>query len=1682
MMDIRYNGRTDIGRQREDNQDTFLAEEITFMGSEAVLLAAVDGVGGYAGGGIAAMTAATSLRAYLDACPLPDPEAALEQAMVIANNAVFDARRPGCGDMGCVASTCVLDGRHALYYAHVGDTRIYIYKDGQLQKVSHDHSLVGAMEEEGELTEQEAMEHPHRNIISRMLGEEPHRRGDGFVEHGTVHISGPSQVLLCSDGLTDQLCAREIKAILDEDIPPEEKTARMIHEANEKGGKDNITVVLAEVNIPADDPVPPDCTAQTKETTDNNKMNKTMNNRSKKNGIIAMIVVTLCFLLASVCLYRNQRPMLETVKKAYGEKRAVCMNGDLPARTLEAVLVKNGYYRDEDDARCISLHWTALADNARPVETLWGLKRWTCQLPALKARSEGGKVLRTLADSSFAKIGVTPEVKAMYANGGAIPPVATGADAVIEARVVDSETREAIPGTIVRLKEHYYETVPQDTLERRHVIETRDSVVAYAMTDERGIARFDAVPGRSYSVLPVKEGYEYGQEKGTVDGYLKSGRTTYTFKEREHRIDVFPESTFSQIKTSMAVTVRTPEEYSGKYLLSILVFLLSWWLAFFAVLLRDRKLGQPSETALIPVLMMITGVGLLAQFSMLNPMTDRLLGFKTALTVGLASIIFVVLQRLDVVRWYASDYRLGGRRIKFDPLTGSSFRPLGRVYALAAFALLLLLCFFGSSPEHSDAKISLFGAFQPADLVKLLVVVFLAAFFSAREDEIRAFSKTTDKVSLRLQLRTVALVCAWIVAICALYLIVLSSMGEGLILVLVFISCYSLARGDLWQMALGVVTYVAFIVVAELVSPSVWAVVIASALWLALWLGISLLGKKVIYESAVFFNLLLFIIAAGGSILKMVPLTAHQGEKLLNRKEMTFTGVWENEVPGVGDQVYLSIQGIATGGLTGQGLGKGHPNLTPAFTTDMVIAGISEQMGYVMIVCLMMAYMILAYLGMKTALKSGHPFVYYLVIGITLATIIQWLYIFGATLGVFCLSGVPAPMLAYGKSSLLLHVMAYSLVVAASRYPAGSFRSDVGAPVRSVLVLPAIYMVAILLLGYGMRYAVFERSSTIARPGVFLTSDEDLSVEYNPRIAKVLDRLDAGDIYDRNGLLLATSSREKVLDNIESYADCGIPVSFVEEEAGRYRRRYYPFGPHLSYVIGTYDDNILWSNSLTNPYGLGIEHSHFSFLRGFDNSKKDRYGNPYRETVTHARRQTDRFLPERSVEVSETVTFYDYSAIVPLVKRGAGARAMKRWNESRSSRNITLTLDAKLQAVLQRRMAEKIAEDPVLSRNPQMIVDVFVQEVKTGDMLASANYPLPDLEAIRDLNSRGQYRFDESDPNARAIAMRDAAITQTPCGSAIKPAVALAAQMSRGENVFNQSFYVDEKEIIERGRVKEPYGHRVGFDEAMKNSSNGFFIFFGLHNDVFRKMGELFKLIGVRLDGHEGRGALVPYVLDQAELTPKTDASYDAEVDYMRNRAVPLYQTYAKQRDEEGKPYRLNAFRGSGEWWGWFYGQSTIHASPLNMARLVSIIASDGVFIPTRYVLKLGNEDVPVKDSVILVSEGTGRLLESMCSEAQKHRERGYVLPGSVDGVGRFFSKTGTPERGLYVKDGKGGLVYTVQNDGWYIFGLPCASTQSYLAVAIRMERLGSGGSSLAVKFASEVVIPAFRECGYQVD
>ncbi|WP_373513161.1 PP2C family serine/threonine-protein phosphatase [Persicitalea sp.] len=239
-------GQTDTGQRRTDNQDTFICSSV--WSKSSALLAVIDGVGGYAGGEQAAAIAKKSIEKYM-ATPNGDPLSMLREAVVFANNQIDTQRQQDdqLAQMCCVLTTAVADIQLGkLYFVHVGDTRLYRYRQGRLEKLTNDHSLVGMREDANELTEGEAMRHPRRNEILREIGLAAHRVDDpDFLESGETSFQPGDQLLLCSDGLTDMITQAQVKGILEQTLNLQEQLAELIHLANEQGGSDNITIVLA---------------------------------------------------------------------------------------------------------------------------------------------------------------------------------------------------------------------------------------------------------------------------------------------------------------------------------------------------------------------------------------------------------------------------------------------------------------------------------------------------------------------------------------------------------------------------------------------------------------------------------------------------------------------------------------------------------------------------------------------------------------------------------------------------------------------------------------------------------------------------------------------------------------------------------------------------------------------------------------------------------------------------------------------------------------------------------------------------------------------------------------------------------------------------------------------------------------------------------------------------------------------------------------------------------------------------------------------------------------------------------------------------------------------------------------------------------------------------------------------
>lgn len=238
-------GTTDLGKVRDNNEDVYLTEEIS--NGQFIIAGVIDGVGGYEGGEVAAAVTKEAILSELTAIGA-DVIAQLCLAFSLANEEILSKKLldPKLSEMACVATVAVIDRQNnQLHYVHVGDTRLYLFRDNSLVKLSQDQSFVGFLEDSGRLTETAAMEHPKRNQINQALGlSNTEELSDAYFETGSSPFLPADLILICSDGLTDMVDKSAIAAILGADNTLKVKGAQLIEAANNAGGEDNITVVL----------------------------------------------------------------------------------------------------------------------------------------------------------------------------------------------------------------------------------------------------------------------------------------------------------------------------------------------------------------------------------------------------------------------------------------------------------------------------------------------------------------------------------------------------------------------------------------------------------------------------------------------------------------------------------------------------------------------------------------------------------------------------------------------------------------------------------------------------------------------------------------------------------------------------------------------------------------------------------------------------------------------------------------------------------------------------------------------------------------------------------------------------------------------------------------------------------------------------------------------------------------------------------------------------------------------------------------------------------------------------------------------------------------------------------------------------------------------------------------------
>jgi protein phosphatase len=221
---------TDIGLVREGNEDSYLTEEPLF--------AVADGMGGHRGGEVASQLAVETLEKLFRQGAGELPDQVQEANRVVFERSVVDRKVAGMGTT--LTAALVQDDRVRL--AHVGDSRAYLLRDGELRLLTEDHTLVHRMVSEGEISKEEAQTHPQRSVLTRAIGVDT----VVDVDDETLQVRPSDRLLLCTDGLTSMVSEDEIEEVLRSVPDAQEAAQRLVRIANEAGGMDNTTVLVLD--------------------------------------------------------------------------------------------------------------------------------------------------------------------------------------------------------------------------------------------------------------------------------------------------------------------------------------------------------------------------------------------------------------------------------------------------------------------------------------------------------------------------------------------------------------------------------------------------------------------------------------------------------------------------------------------------------------------------------------------------------------------------------------------------------------------------------------------------------------------------------------------------------------------------------------------------------------------------------------------------------------------------------------------------------------------------------------------------------------------------------------------------------------------------------------------------------------------------------------------------------------------------------------------------------------------------------------------------------------------------------------------------------------------------------------------------------------------------------------------
>ncbi|WP_299467054.1 FtsW/RodA/SpoVE family cell cycle protein [Mucilaginibacter sp.] len=1331
---------------------------------------------------------------------------------------------------------------------------------------------------------------------------------------------------------------------------------------------------------------------------------------------IFLLLISVLFVFLFFRLYSVLQLRFTDVDKRLQDGTMINLNAKDPAGQLKELLTRGYYFDDKRDINLITATVASNIGTGQKIDNIGELNKRKYFIIADEAFEKGGESFKSRVSASRSLLGYTGEDSVLFvserSSPAKVPSVTDLAMGQHSISGVITNKKQPVAGVLVRLDM----ILPQDSIyndeeldEVKPVTENGSGfkkvylpdsagkrrlqqLTAYARTNEQGVAEFKNLPeGKAFKLLPLQPGYQFGTSQGVQN---LDDDESLTFSQSPHTIRLFSTKDFNILKKEKSLIIRTPQEFNDWFWIISGSFIAAF---LFVHLLLSWKFST-SDQLILPVVMILTGLSFLTLLSLQDPLRDRFLAKDMLVYLGIGLVALLVMLQFNLRRFTPDSWIY--RMLVFKHNRNASN---GWPWVVLAATLLAMTIKFGTGPEGSGVKVNLFG-FQPSEIVKYLIILFLAGFFAANEKLISEYTSWSKRWSFF----SFALIA---ILVTLLLFLLLGDLGPAMVVCFTFIVLFSFSRGDFMFMAGAVVLYV----IVSWVVKNVWLSALITAAIAALFM---LFKRRQLSESA----MMVLIIMAAFLTIDQIPylgkLFPGPVQRLVDRKAI-WQDAWNNEVYG-GDQVANGLWAMSSGGVSGQGVGEGFAKTIPEAHTDMILPSMGEEFGWTGIVCIFLLFLVYLHRSILIGRRTGTPFLFYLCAGIGVSTFVQFLLIAGGSTGALPLSGVSLPFQSYGGSSLVANLLASGFLLSASLVRGTPVQMNYISRQQDKNLVPALIaaFVGVTLLTVNVSRYLFNNKKWVVQPALVADKSGARMFSYNPRIAILMNRLEAGNIYDRDGVLLATSNPELIKKQHRKLVIAGAQGYNIDSAMHKRLDRYYPFEEQMFFWTGDANSGVFNGS----PNGYFAEYEHAAELRGFKMPTTN-------YNVTANRYQEDRFLARGVKEM--TVVKKDYSEISPLLIAGINSKEVAAFKNR--NRDVRLTMDAGLQTSIQ----NSIASDTALLDNR---VSVVVMEANTGDVLTSAVYPLPPVHNWEKLTMS----YYEQNQLANWTTTQDLGFTlATQPGSTAKLVTTMASFNKLGLAAADKKYNVASYERIRTKGIEPDETGLITLERAVAKSNNVYFIKLANQEHLQEDMATVYLKTGMFLHGVGG------YYYGRDKL------SADQEEKWRKLWRKTEFNT--KPRYDPNNIRRTRAKGISGMAWG----QGELIATPASVARLASSIANGGVLHQNRYVLKVSDSVTSVKPGTKIANDPKyAGLIRQYMIEQSAPKE--YTLGIAVAG------KTGTPER-----------IWKKQqiNDGWYVFFAPKANGTGNMVVCIRVE--STKGSSDAVKLAGKHVIPFLREKGY---